>query len=126
MKYTRNSRGLLISTLASVMVGGFAFVNSGASVGGEKSCNATPLTMAIESPSGKLSRLTYCPGSGWQFDEEPEGKTVNVAPIATAQAQPEEAKEPMTVFIDGPTGYTYVWVLDKGWKFVGRVAEQSR
>jgi hypothetical protein len=29
------------------------------------------------------------------------------------------------VFIDGPTGYTYVWTVEKGWSFVGRVAKRE-
>jgi len=29
-------------------------------------------------------------------------------------------------FIDGPTGYTYVWVADQGWKFVGKVTQRIR
>jgi hypothetical protein len=35
-------------------------------------------------------------------------------------------KQPLTVFIDGPSGYTYVWMRDEGWKFVGRIAGRSR
>jgi hypothetical protein len=33
--------------------------------------------------------------------------------------------EPLTVFIDGPTGFTFVWMRDAGWKFVGRVVDQK-
>jgi hypothetical protein len=28
-------------------------------------------------------------------------------------------QSPLSVFIDGPTGYTFVYVQDAGWKFVG-------
>jgi hypothetical protein len=31
----------------------------------------------------------------------------------------------MTVFIDGPTGFTYVWMRDQGWKYVGRLADRK-
>jgi len=30
------------------------------------------------------------------------------------------------VFVDGPTGFTFIYVLDDGWKFVGRIVEQDR
>ncbi len=32
----------------------------------------------------------------------------------------------MSVFIDGPTGFTYVWVADQGWKFVGQLSDWKR
>jgi len=36
------------------------------------------------------------------------------------------APETQTVFVDGPTGFTFIYVLDDGWKFVGRIVEQDR
>jgi hypothetical protein len=42
-----------------------------------------------------------------------------------SQTEPEsEAGQPTTVFIDGPTGYTYFWTPEIGWKFVGRVTDR--
>jgi hypothetical protein len=29
----------------------------------------------------------------------------------------------MAVFIDGPTGYTFAWNGDSGWKFVGQISD---
>jgi hypothetical protein len=31
----------------------------------------------------------------------------------------------LTVFVDGPTGFTFMYVLDEGWKFVGRIADRA-
>jgi hypothetical protein len=30
------------------------------------------------------------------------------------------------VFVDGPTGFVFVYVLDEGWTFVGSVSEAKR
>jgi hypothetical protein len=29
----------------------------------------------------------------------------------------------MAVFIDGPTGYTFAWTAEGGWKFVGHLSD---
>jgi len=34
--------------------------------------------------------------------------------------------EPLTVFIEGPSGFTFVWYRESGWKFVGKVSDKSR
>jgi hypothetical protein len=34
--------------------------------------------------------------------------------------------DPLTVFIDGPTGYTFVWTDTSGWKFVGYLSGGAR
>ena len=43
---------------------------------------------------------------------------------ATANgATPDD--EPLTVFIDGPSGFTFVWDREGRWKFVGKIANES-
>jgi hypothetical protein len=32
---------------------------------------------------------------------------------------------PLTVFIDGPSGFTYVWHRDDGWKCVGMLVDDA-
>ena len=47
----------------------------------------------------------------------------------TPARPPKEATpgdEPLTVFIDGPSGFTFVWYRESGWKFVGKVSDKSR
>jgi hypothetical protein len=29
------------------------------------------------------------------------------------------------VFIDGPSGFTYVWNRDGGWKFIGKLVDDT-
>lgn len=60
-----------------------------------------------------------------------------VAAILAALATPCFAAEPAAVvganpggdvavrFVDGPTGFNYVWLPDQGWKFVGRNPEAA-
>ena len=96
----------------------------------------SPLTLYMEDASGNAFRLVHVQGTGWKYAEgwkSPDrgawlfrttafwSKTP--AP-ATKAAVPDD--EPLTVFIDGPSGFTYVWNRDDGWKFVGKIADRSR
>lgn len=90
------------------------------------------LTLFVESSEGGTRQLTYARGDGWKFDS-PAAVTAR-AEARVAQAGPPQGDKtfavaqpltrPTTVFIDGPTGYTYVWVQDQGWKFIGRLADR--
>jgi hypothetical protein len=89
---------------------------------------APPLTLLVQSASGGTSRLTYVENDGWRLDDPNAVRKpgeVRLTPVATQSEEPG-TKQPLTVFIDGPSGFTYVWVRDEGWKFVGRVVERSR
>ena len=44
------------------------------------------------------------------------------APVAKDVVQSDE---PLTVFIDGPTRFTYVWSRDGGWKFIGTLSDRK-
>ena len=96
----------------------------------------SPLTLYLEDASGNAFRLVHVQDAGWKYAEgwkSPDrgawlfrttafgSKTP--AP-ATKAAVPDD--EPLTVFIDGPSGFTYVWNRDDGWKFVGKIADRSR
>lgn len=88
----------------------------------------SPLTLIVQTPSGGTSRLTYVENDGWRVDDRTAARDpdeARVMPVATQQEDPA-VKQPLTVFIDGPSGYTYVWMRDEGWKFVGRIAGRSR
>ena len=89
---------------------------------------ASPLTLMVQSASGGSSRLTYVENDGWRLDDSDASLKpgeVRVTPVTTQPDLPG-AKQPLTVFIDGPSGFTYIWVRDEGWKFVGRIAARSR
>ena len=148
MKRLNKSRALLIATLSSVTLVTFSQVTFAATVGGGESSNAKrmkaavthaaappsekgaianpPLTLVIEAPNGNTFRLIRLPDAGWKFVDRASGTKTTEASLTPTTPQPEESSavdDPLTVFIDGPTGFTYVWMRDKGWKFVGRVAD---
>jgi hypothetical protein len=85
----------------------------------------SPLALIVQTPGGSTLRLTYVPDDGWKFDDHDaslkptEGR---ITPAAVPQLKEDAiANRPLTVFIDGPTGYTYVWIRDRGWKFIGHI-----
>jgi len=43
-------------------------------------------------------------------------------PSAAADANADAS---LTVFIDGPSGFTYVWNRDGGWKFIGKLVDDA-
>jgi hypothetical protein len=85
--------------------------------------------LTIQSPSGGALRLSYIADEGWKADPMAGGAKPRVAAVSMPQpdADPEldeATRKPMTVFIDGPTGFTYFWSREHGWKFVGRLTGQ--
>lgn len=91
--------------------------------------NGSARTLFIDAPTGSTFRLIYGPDEGWKFADRATGSRTTVAALtATAMPRSDEgsaAEAPLAVFIDGPTGFTYVWIRDTGWKFVGRVADRK-
>ena len=94
----------------------------------------SPLTLYVEDPTGNAFRLVHVQGAGWKYakgwkspDRAAESLFRKVAFWSTTPAPAAKAAvpddEPLTVFIDGPSGFTYVWNRDAGWKFVGKIAE---
>jgi len=90
--------------------------------------SAAPLTMLVEDPAGNTVRLTHVPGTGWKYErtaraESPLRRTaLRAAPAAPADA---DADASLTVFIDGPSGFTYVWNRDGGWTFIGKLVDDT-
>src|SRR5258706_1748759 len=87
-----------------------------------------PLTLLVQTPAGSTFRLVYAPDDGWKIDDPDARLKPDEARLKPAAAfQPDEdaaVNRPLTVFIDGPTGYTYVWIRDKGWKYVGHISNR--
>jgi hypothetical protein len=108
-------------------VGAVAIQNTFQPSGKPSTTSASPLSLLIESPAGEALRLTYVADQGWAFADSISGhKTANSGLNLTAMPRPEKKHAlngPQTVFIDGPTGYTFMWSPDTGWKFIGRIAE---
>jgi Flp pilus assembly protein TadG len=96
----------------------------------------SPLTLYMKDASGNAFRLVHVQGMGWKYaegwkspDRAADSLFRKVAFWSTTPAPAPKAAvpddEPLTVFIDGPTGFTYVWNRDAGWKFVGKIADRS-
>jgi hypothetical protein len=90
---------------------------------------AAPLTLHVQDASGNAVRLVHLPGVGWQYDEaRGAGSPLKKAALqtsATTASGGSGGDVPLTVFIDGPSGFTYVWNRDDGWKCVGRLVDDS-
>ena len=100
-----------------------------------RSTGRSPVTLYLEDPSGNAFRLVHVQDAGWKYADG--WKSTSRAawlfrttafgaktPAPVAKMVPDD--EPLTVFIDGPSGFTYVWNRDDGWKFVGKIADRSR
>ena len=92
----------------------------------ERPTSTAPLTMLVEDPAGNRVRLTHVPGAGWTYESgkraaSPLRKTA--LPPAPATPSDGDASTSLTVFIDGPSGFTYVWNRDKGWTFIGKLVD---
>jgi hypothetical protein len=97
--------------------------------------NAMP-TITLSGPKGDRLTLVRSPEGGWQLqagwppvpaDASPRIAEAVFSDIALAAADDRPVLEsPLTVFVDGPTGHTFIYVLDEGWKFVGQVAGSVR
>jgi hypothetical protein len=97
----------------------------------QETANAhSPLTLLVQSPAGSTLRLTYIQDDGWTFDDRDASFEPTEGRFTPAGVSPQKedtiVSHPLTVFIDGPSGYTYVWVRDQGWKFVGRITNQTK
>ena len=94
-------------------------------------------TLVLEDAAGNVRRLVHSPVQGWRFvgdAESPDSMSalqrvkLSLLPSAHAlDSAPTSGTgantQPLAVFIDGPTGYTFAWNGDSGWKFVGQMSD---
>jgi hypothetical protein len=86
-------------------------------------------SVRLEGANGQALRLAYFAGCGWKYIAANRGgvadanlsKTLYDAVNVSSDTAPAGPEEPMTIFIDGPTGYTFAWTPAAGWKFVGHI-----
>jgi len=93
---------------------------------GTEARERAPLSIAVDSPKGAYFRLVYNAGNGWQFADYSAAKLVSVkqeGPTGLIEMLPTDTLQ--SVYVDGPTGYVFVYVIDGGWKFVGSVADRK-
>jgi pyruvate/2-oxoglutarate dehydrogenase complex dihydrolipoamide acyltransferase (E2) component len=92
---------------------------------------AEPLALQLEDAGGNPVRLVHVPSVGWQYDKTVHGadSALRKTALQTAGAPPAAGGSdddlPLTVFIDGPSGFTYVWNRSDGWKYIGRLGDDS-
>lgn len=85
--------------------------------------------LSLKDADGVPFQLAYVHGCGWKYvatepsvDRRTSGSHATpVSAVTPANISMPEG-EPLTVFIDGLTGYTFIWIRDGGWKFVGELA----
>lgn len=102
----------------------------------EQPCRADPShTLLLKSPDGKAFQLVHFRGCGWKQlsvndsgDDNVALPQMSFAPIsaAHAEASAQTTADPLAVFVDGPTGYTFVYTTEAGWKFVGYLNDAAR
>ena len=96
----------------------------------------SPLTLYMEDTNGNAFRLIHVQGTGWKYAEGwevPDSAAASLSRKATFRSTPSArpakeavpADEPLTVFIDGPSGFTFVWDREGGWKFVGMIVDKG-
>jgi hypothetical protein len=74
--------------------------------------------LSLRGPAGEPAQLVRVSGVGWKYS----GKATSVDGDAALQKMSPIStpmRSPLSVFIDGPTGYTFIYIQDAGWKFVG-------
>ena len=119
--------GRLVSLVLSTVIG---VGSSAATASSPSELTDSPLTLAVVAPSGAQYRLAYAAGQGWRFvDGIPDSLSLKLASNGNVKAvlsPTSDSLQPQAVFIDGPTGYTFVWVPEGRWQFVGHVAIANR
>ena len=97
----------------------------------------SPHTLYMEDINGNAFRLIHVQGTGWKYAEGwevPDSAAASLSRKATFRSTPSArpakqavpADEPLTVFIDGPSGFTFVWDREGGWKFVGMIVDKDQ
>ena len=70
-------------------------------------------TIFLDGPRGERTTLTYSPNAGWFLRAGWQAEDRST----TARSR----EQPLTVFLDGPSGYAFIYLAAEGWKFVGRI-----
>lgn len=109
---------LLVTTLAGIALTACASAVFGQATLPMPQAQSPVPTIFLTGPRGDRFTLTYPAGAGWRLHagwRAGDRSNVDPAPL----------ERPLTVFLDGPTGNTFIYVLEEGWRFVGRVADRD-
>lgn len=115
--------------IAALLLASIGIAHAGNSgIGAPQSPPRPPLSIAVNAQNGSTFRLVYTPGNGWRFADPMGPRLASVGsprePTGPIQVPPDEI--PQSVFVDGPSGYVFAYVVDEGWKFLGSVADAKR
>lgn len=77
---------------------------------------AASLALTVATPAGSAVQLEFHEGEGWRAASAGEGRAMTVALNPASAA----AEQPLSVFVDRPTGGTFVYLAEQGWKYLGR------
>lgn len=125
------SRRLLIAVLAGAGIAAGTSALFGQAALAPREAQSAAQTIFLSGPGEDRFTLVRSADDGWRLQAgwNSEGTGWSKAVLAAAGAPPIVAQKtlerPLSVFVDGPTGFTYMYVLDEGWKFVGRVADHA-
>lgn len=140
MKFVTPTR-LLVAGLALATFGFTALAKLASDDVGTALCvsDNSSRTLVLEDAAGNVRRLVHSPVQGWRFVGDTQAldnmsalQRVKLSLLPSAHAldsAPTSANvtstQPLAVFIDGPTGYTFAWNGDSGWKFVGQMSDEQ-
>ena len=133
----RSSWHLPVAAAVALALAGGASVALGqsTSTSPQRPAQDSPLTLLLSGPTGDPSTLVYSADAGWRLHAGWDlvaqagqgGRSAQHMPTALKPPTlpPDDQpvlEQPLTVFIDGPTGFTFIYAFDEGWKFVGKIA----
>lgn len=109
----------LLSLFADAQFGSFAI--DGYAEAAKKDAS---LSIPVDGPTGQRLRLDYSDNGGWRVSRARSSNASDVSahPVAMESERTDSDSAPLAVYVDGPSGFAYVWSRDNGWKFVGHVA----
>jgi hypothetical protein len=114
----------LVAIAAFALAGCAADDTSAASAQQPCAGQAPTQTIFLEDAQGHSFRLAHFSQCGWKYLPGREEGRLSFSPVAASQADtPDE--NPLSVFVDGPTGYTFAYIPDAGWKFIGQIKNES-
>ena len=125
---------LPLAMFASVALSTGASSALGQTIASPPAQNSVP-TITLSGPTGDRLTLIHSPDAGWQLQagwpsgqhDAPRSTNAVFSDVRSSETDNQPVLErPLTVFVDGPTGYTFIYLFDEGWKFVGQVADSNR
>jgi hypothetical protein len=127
---------LPLTMFASIALSAGASPALGQAIASPPAAQSSAPTIMLSTPKGDRLTLVHSPDAGWQLqggwpsgqqDDSARPTKAMYSDVRSSEADTRPVLErPLTVFVDGPTGYTFIYLLEEGWRFVGQVADGNR